>query len=212
MKSEESTSKKKSVNFKKGTKIIVLIFAVVLLVAMIPQIVSEYLKSDEEMEGFTLYNASRFFFRFYYPDDWTIEKEASGFLMDDETGLVVVATPDSNLVSVSFYYKNGGSTMTETMVEFENQFSYMTFGKIDELNVDNQKTKLVAKPISYIDEVTGKTIKGTIYYSTRSIAHYAIVVSYEDESEYEKYKGQVDSVVKSYFHSVNVLDSESETN
>ncbi len=86
-----------------------------------------------------LHNASRYFFRIYYPDNWQAEGETNGFMMDDKTGLVAILYPlvyadpvtpgpsagpsatavvsfdkvrDKSLTA-SFYYKN----YTEDMLE-----------------------------------------------------------------------------------------------
>ena len=40
-----------------------------------------------------LHNASRYFFRIYYPDGWQAEGESNGFMLDDKTGLVAILYP-----------------------------------------------------------------------------------------------------------------------
>lgn len=40
-----------------------------------------------------LYNASRFFFRIYYPDGWMVEGENYGFIQDSDSGLVAEMYP-----------------------------------------------------------------------------------------------------------------------
>lgn len=50
--------------------------------------VKEAVKPDESKLSQT-YNASRYFFRVGYSDDWFVEKDEFGFLMDAEKGLVI---------------------------------------------------------------------------------------------------------------------------
>ena len=40
-----------------------------------------------------LYNASRYFFRIYYPDDWAAEGGQNGFMENEETGLIAELYP-----------------------------------------------------------------------------------------------------------------------
>jgi len=47
----------------------------------------------EEHKYPNLYNASRYFFRIYYPDDWAVEGGNNGFIMNEDTGLVAELYP-----------------------------------------------------------------------------------------------------------------------
>ncbi|MBP5631791.1 MAG: hypothetical protein J6Y21_03410 [Clostridia bacterium] len=50
--------------------------------------------TEEQHKYSTLYNASRYFFRIYYPEDkWEVEGETHGFFMDEKTGLVAEMYP-----------------------------------------------------------------------------------------------------------------------
>lgn len=92
-----------------------------------------------------LHNASRYFFRIYYPDGWQAEGETNGFMMDDNTGLVAVLYPlvyadpvtpgpaaDSaataevsfekvrdRTLTASYYYKNYTEDMLERAKQLE---------------------------------------------------------------------------------------------
>ena len=127
-----------------------LLFAVVMTAIMGVRTVLNYVDFDnlkklfsptQEEHGYsTLYNASRYFFRIYYPDDkWKVEGESHGFMIDDETGLVaemyplvyadpVTPGPDAdpkataavsfdkirdNSLTVRYYYKNYTDEMLE---------------------------------------------------------------------------------------------------
>lgn len=96
--------------------------------------------TEEQHKYSTLYNASRYFFRIYYPEDkWEVEGETHGFFMDEKTGLVaemyqlvfadpVTPAPDSDpnataVIStdkvrdtslvISYYYRNYTDEMLE---------------------------------------------------------------------------------------------------
>ena len=80
------------------------LFAVVMVAIMGVRALLNYVDFDnlknmfkpaQEEHGYsTMYNASRYFFRIYYPEDkWKVEGEAHGFLMDEETGLVAEMYP-----------------------------------------------------------------------------------------------------------------------
>ena len=47
----------------------------------------------EEHKYPNLYNASRYFFRIYYPDGWMAEGGANGFFIDESTGLAAELYP-----------------------------------------------------------------------------------------------------------------------
>ena len=81
-----------------------LLFAVVMTAILGVRTVLNYVDFDnlkkifsptQEEHGYsTLYNASRYFFRIYYPEDkWKVEGESHGFLMDEESGLVAEMFP-----------------------------------------------------------------------------------------------------------------------
>lgn len=52
--------------------------------------------NDEEVEKKpynSMYNASRYFFRVFYPDDWDVNSDANGFLLNPNDGLVIELYP-----------------------------------------------------------------------------------------------------------------------
>lgn len=51
--------------------------------------------ADEVPEGYKTYNASRYFFRFEYPENWLVKTDSAGFgfMYDNDTGLVLKAMP-----------------------------------------------------------------------------------------------------------------------
>ncbi len=81
-----------------------LLFAVVMVAIMGVRAVLNYVDFEnlkkiftpaQEEHGYsTLYNASRYFFRIYYPEEkWEVEGDTHGFLMDEESGLVAEMYP-----------------------------------------------------------------------------------------------------------------------
>lgn len=94
----------------KQAKRIILVAAVILtvLVAVLLMIrpVSNMLDGMAEEEipaGYATYNASRYFFRFDYPEEWVVSTDTSGFgfLSDRDTGLVVTVTPARRIAATA---------------------------------------------------------------------------------------------------------------
>ncbi len=196
MKSEEST-RKKNQGYRKEAKTVTLVFAVLIIAALIAIPLAKGIKKvirDEEMEGYNTFNASRYFFRFDYPEEWPAEKETNGFLLDPESGLVCTVSP-AETVKISFYYKDGGMSLEEALNDFQKRFAF-NYGIPDKINVESEKTELLAEEISNDD------VSGTMYIATRSMAHYAVVVTYGDEKEFKKCEEAVKDTVRSFRLSV----------
>ena len=80
------------------------LFAVVMVAIMGVRAVLDYIDFNRIKDIFnapqethkyeTMHNASRYFFRIYYPDDkWKVEGELHGFMLDDSSGLVAIMYP-----------------------------------------------------------------------------------------------------------------------
>lgn len=197
MKSEESTNKKnqskRAINAK--TKVVLLVFAfmIVVAIAVVPltKIVTKAIQ-EEEREGFTKFRTSRYFFRLFYPEEWESEEDMSGFLLDDESGLVVRIKPAEG-ISIEVYYRAGENvSLTDAMKNFETYFKDFEFGEEDRVNVESEKCELLAKTVK------GKDKSGTVYTATRSMCYYGILVTYENEKDYNTYKKQITDVIKSF--------------
>lgn len=82
--------------------IIILCIAAVMVVVFALSFVSFFKTEEETAEEYkpydNMYNASRYFFRVFYPDDWDVNAEPYGFLMDEE-GLVLELFPLKKIAS-----------------------------------------------------------------------------------------------------------------
>ncbi len=87
---------KKNLWTQKKKKIILLIAAVMVLVFAVSFVsyfrVEEEQKEEEFKPYDSMYNASRYFFRVFYPDNWDVSAEPYGFFLD-EKGLVLELFP-----------------------------------------------------------------------------------------------------------------------
>lgn len=87
---------KKNLWTQKKKKIILLIAAVMVLVfavSFVSYFKVEEEKKEEEFKPYdSMYNASRYFFRVFYPDNWDVSAEPYGFLLNEE-GLVLELFP-----------------------------------------------------------------------------------------------------------------------
>ena len=73
---------------------IVVVMIIVLAVSFVSFFKIEETKEEEEYKPYeSMYNASRYFFRVFYPDDWDVNADSYGFLMNEETGLVLELFP-----------------------------------------------------------------------------------------------------------------------
>lgn len=93
---------KQNLWIEKKKKIILLIaavMAVVLVVSFISFFKIEEEKQEEEFKPYdSMYNASRYFFRVFYPDDWDVNADPYGFILD-ENGLVLELFPLKKIVA-----------------------------------------------------------------------------------------------------------------
>lgn len=200
MKSEESINKTNKQNNKgrsSKTKLVLLVFAFLIIAAVIAIPITKALKQaikEEEHEGYTKFRTSRYFFQVFFPEDWTIEQDINGFLLNDESGLVAKITPEEDSgVEISVYYRAGDNvTIDEAMQSFESYFSQFQFGIEDKRNVESEKCELLAKKFE------GEEKSGTLYVATRTMCYYAILVTYSDEAKYENVRTDVNDVIKSF--------------
>lgn len=77
-------------------------FLLLIIIAMIAAVGISFIsffktdteEQDEELTPYSsMYNASRYFFRVFYPDDWNVNADQYGFMLDNDTGLVLEAFP-----------------------------------------------------------------------------------------------------------------------
>ncbi len=77
-------------------------FVLFIAIAMLAVLVVSFFNIFKEEENIlkeeykpydSMYNASRYFFRVYYPDDWDVEAGNYGFMKDPATGLVLEIFP-----------------------------------------------------------------------------------------------------------------------
>ncbi len=79
--------------------LIILVIVIMVLVMSVRSIVSyvetnDTFTSDEEQGIYkNKYNASRFFFRLYYPDKWHVNADTNGFMLDESKHLVLELYP-----------------------------------------------------------------------------------------------------------------------
>lgn len=96
------TQKKKKIIF-----LIAVVMVLVFAVSFVSFFKVEEEKNEEEFKPYdSMYNASRYFFRVFYPDDWDVSAEPYGFLLDEE-GLVLELFPLKKIL-------NATSATTET--------------------------------------------------------------------------------------------------
>lgn len=209
---EETVKTKK--NNKKGNshlRVAALVFLFLAVVIAISVPVWSRIKrviTETPEEGHTTFNASRYFFRVDYPTEWFVNREQNGFLLDDAKGLVAEISPaaeadgdkviDEN-VKISFYYRADGVTLEEASQEFlsafKNYYPGIEFGEPDLVNIESQKTTLVAYDFTS-DE--GKT-SGTLYVATRSMAHYAILLTHKtDYAGYNEYEEEIIKLLRTF--------------
>lgn len=84
---------------KKIIMLIAAVMAVIFLVSFVSFFKTDEVDVPEEKKPYeSMYNASRYFFRVFYPDDWDVSAEQYGFLMDEE-GLVLELFPLKKILS-----------------------------------------------------------------------------------------------------------------
>lgn len=95
-------TKEQSVWQQRKTTLFYLIILVIVIMVMVMSVRSiiSYVEtnntfSSEEEQGVykNNYNASRFFFRLYYPDQWQVNADTNGFMLDDTKNLVLELYP-----------------------------------------------------------------------------------------------------------------------
>lgn len=102
---------------QKKNKIILCIAAVMVVVFIVSFI--SYFKIEEERRAEEykpyddMYNASRYFFRIYYPQDWDINTDPYGFLLDEE-GLVMELFPLKKIAATPGVTKTPSPTAKAT--------------------------------------------------------------------------------------------------
>ena len=84
---------------KKSFAVLFIIIILVVVSLMVANLVKAWIQAEREKaqkaEEATLdmYNASRYFFRVFYPNDWNVSGGTNGFMVDSESGLVLEVFP-----------------------------------------------------------------------------------------------------------------------
>lgn len=84
---------------KKSFAVLFIILILVIVSLMVANIAKAWIQKLREEEAkkaeevVDLYNASRYFFRVYYPIDWAVNGGTNGFMINSNTGLVLEAFP-----------------------------------------------------------------------------------------------------------------------
>lgn len=81
---------------KRNTFLMLIVIAMIVAISIsfISFFRTEEVDETEEITPYdSMYNASRYFFRVFYPDDWDVNSDPYGFLLDDATGLVLEVFP-----------------------------------------------------------------------------------------------------------------------
>ncbi len=79
--------------------LIILVIVIMVMVMAVRSIVSyvetnnTFSSPEEKGKYENKYNASRFFFRLYYPDQWQVNTDTNGFMLDDSKNLVLELYP-----------------------------------------------------------------------------------------------------------------------
>ena len=164
---------------KRFVFLLILVIAVVIAFSwpMVKEL--ERVIEDKPPEGKLTFNASRYFFRYDYPENWAAEKGQGGFLMDRESGLVSVLTP---------------TVATKDMVSGD--YSGFQFTPADIINVGSENTDLYSSYFKgYGDEAN---IYGYVYCAKRPKCCYMVMVTYDKTEEFSMFKSEIEDVVKSF--------------
>ncbi len=226
--SDESYRESNNTNGKRT--LFLLIFIIVVAVAFSwPAIIAleEAITDEGPGEGLVTYNASRYFFRFDHPEDWQTEKQQYGFLMNEETGLVVTLTPAvktenpaggdgitvrHDAVKISFYYnipegmdlKN--ADLDRVMDYYQDRLRSGLLGKdtgiiqMDSFvdKVNVESEKTELYSVDFRAMRDGESVYGTLYCAKRARNVCAVVLTYTSIAEFETFREEVFDVVRSF--------------
>lgn len=91
------------------------VMVLVLAVSFISLFRAEIINEEEEGKPYdSMYNASRYFFRIFYPNDWDINSDPYGFLLNEKEGLVLEAFPLKKIAVTPSPAPSGGVTPSPT--------------------------------------------------------------------------------------------------
>ncbi len=101
--------KAKSNLWAKNRKTFLVLIVMVMIVAIGVSFISYFKVEQDEEDTETesdapyasMHNASRYFFRVFYPDDWNVNADQFGFMLDSKTGLVLELFPLKKMSSAS---------------------------------------------------------------------------------------------------------------
>jgi hypothetical protein len=212
-----------------SAKRIVFLFIFILAVALafsVPLLKKiESVIDNSPAPGYMTFNASRYFFRVDCPETYVVNKEANGFLLDRETGLVAEIRPSHTVASedllahvddetgivISFFYKASdeaglaGATLGKVAEYYSealksgllrNDYTDFVFSGVDVINVGNQNNDMYARDFTFADG--GGRLSGTFYCAARPAAVYLICVVYEDGDIYAEYADEISEMIRSF--------------
>ena len=90
--------------------VIVVVMIAVLAISFISFFKTEEKNEAEEKKPYdSMYNASRYFFRVFYPDDWDVGSDPYGFLLNSDDGLVLELYPLQKILATPVPTQPDGS-------------------------------------------------------------------------------------------------------
>ncbi len=211
---------------KRFVFLLILVIAVVLAFSWPVIKELERVIDDKPPEGKLTFNASRYFFRYDYPEDWSAEKGQGGFFMDRETGLVSVLTPavatkdmdgvvfslqKYDGVKIWFYYlaeegvDYGEMTLQKVLEDwgkrireglFSDDYSGFQFTTADVINVGSENTDLYSSYFKGYGDEAN--LYGYIYCAKRPKCCYMVMVTYDKTEEFAMFKSDIEDVVRSF--------------
>ena len=96
--------------------VIVVAMLAVLAISFISFFKTEETDDAEEKKPYdSMYNASRYFFRVFYPNDWDVGSDPYGFLMNADDGLVLELYPLQKILATPVPTQPDGSTPAVTV-------------------------------------------------------------------------------------------------
>lgn len=125
--------------------------------------VKEAVKPDESKLSQT-YNASRYFFRVGYPDDWFVEKDEFGFLLDKDKGLVVQMFNKKDVEQAAENDPSPSATPADSEVAVSIEKDYTTVINFFYRQTENeQKIETLDACKRYMDEFVSGLMYGEEY-------------------------------------------------
>ena len=227
MKKDNEIPESNNTNGKRAVFMVIFILIVLLVVSWPAIIELEKAIEGGPEEGYAMFNASRYFFRYYYPEDWITDRETDGFLMNKETGLVGTLVPAVKLKSniegeedtvikfdsilMSFFYADPAEfspkyATPERVTEYYR--NRLLNGLMPELtgvfagsNIDYDNVGNENTDLYALDFTgyrNGVKVSGILYCAKREKCIYAITLIYENSADYNRFREEIENTIRSY--------------